>query len=155
MFGTAGTNSPANKHLFVDKHCGTVAWMGKVIKVGEIGENLACHYLESKGYKILGRNYRKKWGEIDIIAKAKDKTLVFVEVKAVVSAKTQMVGGNEITPEDNLTTAKLRKLWRVCEIFANEYSALVDDKKGWRIDLVAVDLTNDKKNCTIKHYENI
>lgn len=44
-------------------------------------ENVAQKYLISKGYKILRRRYKAKCGEIDLVA-LKDKTLVFVEVKA-------------------------------------------------------------------------
>ena len=45
-------------------------------KLGQLGENIACRYLVENNYKIIERNFRQKWGEIDIIAKAKDKTLV-------------------------------------------------------------------------------
>jgi putative endonuclease len=48
--------------------------------VGNRGETLAVEHLQMKGYKILGRNYASKWGEIDIVAKDKD-IVVFVEVK--------------------------------------------------------------------------
>ncbi len=50
--------------------------------VGKIGEDCACKYLQKLGYKIVDRNYLKKWGEIDIVAQ-KDKKLHFVEVKSV------------------------------------------------------------------------
>lgn len=52
-------------------------------ELGQKGEDLACVYLVEKGFKILERNYRRKWGEIDIVAVAPDKTLVFVEVKTM------------------------------------------------------------------------
>lgn len=44
------------------------------------GENKAAEYLINKGYRILCRNYRCRFGEIDIIA-VKDKILRFIEVK--------------------------------------------------------------------------
>lgn len=49
-------------------------------EIGDLGENAAAKYLKKNGYKILGRNYRKKYGEIDIIAE-KDDSIAFVEVK--------------------------------------------------------------------------
>ena len=48
--------------------------------LGAIGEELAFHYLGSRGYKILLRNYENTLGEIDLIAKEKG-ALEFVEVK--------------------------------------------------------------------------
>lgn len=49
-------------------------------ETGDIGEDYAVKYLKKHGCKILERNYRKKFGEIDIIAKSKS-CLLFVEVK--------------------------------------------------------------------------
>ena len=46
-----------------------------------MGEDLACGELRRRGYAILERRYRTRYGEIDIVARDKD-TLVFVEVKA-------------------------------------------------------------------------
>ena len=50
------------------------------IQVGDIGEQAAANYLCDNGYLILERKYRRKIGEIDIIAK-NSQTLVFIEVK--------------------------------------------------------------------------
>jgi len=49
--------------------------------LGISGEDLACAELRRRGYEILERRYRTRFGEIDIIAKDGD-TVVFVEVKA-------------------------------------------------------------------------
>ncbi len=49
--------------------------------IGRQGEDLATQALIQDGYQIVCRNYRQKYGEIDIIAK-KNGTLYFVEVKA-------------------------------------------------------------------------
>ena len=48
--------------------------------VGAWGERNAAKYLEKKGYKIVGVNYKNRFGEIDIIARRKD-CVVFIEVK--------------------------------------------------------------------------
>ena len=52
----------------------------KRLSLGKAGEELALTFLQGRGYKILARNYRKPFGEVDIIADD-DGTLVFVEVK--------------------------------------------------------------------------
>src|SRR5215813_6140180 len=49
--------------------------------LGKTGEDLACAELERRGYAILARRYRTRFGEIDIIARD-TQTIVFVEVKA-------------------------------------------------------------------------
>jgi putative endonuclease len=49
--------------------------------LGKIGEDLACRELERRGYAIVARRYRRRGGEIDIIARD-GETIVFVEVKA-------------------------------------------------------------------------
>src|SRR5437762_8525459 len=48
--------------------------------LGKTGEDLACRELERRGYAIVARRYRRRCGELDIIARD-GPTLVFVEVK--------------------------------------------------------------------------
>lgn len=119
-------------------------------EVGRVGEDLACEYLMNNGYKIIERNYRQKWGELDIIAKDPDGTLVFVEVKTMRQNNSAIAALN---PEDNLTAAKLIKLQRTAQLFAGKQFNLIDENKGWRIDLVGICLTVN--NHTIRHYKNI
>jgi putative endonuclease len=122
-------------------------------EIGQIGENLACEYLRDKGYKIIARNYRKPWGEIDIITKAPNKTLVFMEVKTLRQAQGKPHA--DINPEDNLTSAKLQKLQRTAQLYAGHYPGLIDDNKNWQIDLIAIFLDPRGDKPEIKHYENI
>jgi putative endonuclease len=49
--------------------------------LGKYGEDLACRELERRGYAIVARRYRRRGGELDIIARD-GGTMVFVEVKA-------------------------------------------------------------------------
>src|SRR2546423_14289324 len=49
--------------------------------LGKTGEDLACGELERRGYAIIARRYRRRGGELDIIARD-GGTLVFVEVKS-------------------------------------------------------------------------
>ena len=51
--------------------------------VGNLGEEIAANFLTARGFRILERNFRCKGGEVDIIAREpRDKSLVFIEVKA-------------------------------------------------------------------------
>jgi putative endonuclease len=115
-------------------------------KRGDRGEDIAVEYLIGKGHIIIERNYRKPWGELDIIAKAGDGTLVFVEVKAMGA------GGGAFTPEANMTSAKIIKTKRAALGYANANPKL--SGKGWRIDVIAIDLDGNTAK-DIRHYENI
>ena len=119
-------------------------------EVGDLGEDLVCNYLIKDKYKILFRNYREKFDEIDIIARAFNRTLVFVEVKTVRGER-----GLNIKPEDNLTAVKFKKVTRACRIFAGSHPWLIDKKIGWRIDLIAITLGDSSKLVSINHYKNI
>ena len=50
-------------------------------ELGKSGEDLGCAELERRGYAIVERRYRTRFGEIDVIARD-GETIVFVEVKA-------------------------------------------------------------------------
>lgn len=138
--------------------------MNQKSETGKLGEDLACEYLLNKSFTIIERNYRKSWGELDIIAKDKNKVLVFVEVKTIRSrpivedprcgnAASGQYGNAAILPEENLTVAKLRKFKRTAELYANENPDLINNEKGYRLDLVAITIEGD--DHSVKHFENI
>ena len=121
-------------------------------KIGDLGEDIACDYLVKNRWRIVSRNYRRKADEIDIIAIAADNTLVFCEVKALLLRGDRNDDG--LMPEDNLTAAKLMKISRTCEFFTRQNPHMINEEKGWRIDLLAIDIDlNGASN--IRHYENI
>jgi putative endonuclease len=123
--------------------------MNKKSEIGKKGEEIASEYLKNKGYKILAANYRQKFGEVDIIGKAPDRTLVFIEVKALLLNER-----SGLTPEDNVTTHKLNIVKRTANFFASKHPELIDEDRGWRIDLIAIDLSQNGK-FSVRHYENI
>lgn len=120
--------------------------------VGRIGEAIAAKNLESRGYKIIACNYRTVFGELDIIAKCVDKTLVFVEVKTMIA---QEGSRDTLLPEDQMTAHKISKFKRVAEFYANKNPQLINATKGWRIDVVTVLLSTSFAPPIIQHYENI
>ncbi len=142
-------------------------------EIGKLGEDIACKYLVDKGFIIIERNFRKPWGELDIIAKDRGGILVFVEVKTLRECGNGNAAIAELLPEENLTAAKLKKLKRTAAFYAGYNQDLINDEKGWRIDLVAISLKNDYKQvinlfsqkdiqlaelldyCDIRHLENI
>ena len=117
-------------------------------QIGQIGEDVASKYLICKGYEIIERNFRKTWGEIDIVAMDKGKILVFVEVKTIAGSNT------DILPEDNMTRQKIKKLKKICDFYANKNEHLVRDN-GWRIDLLSIQTDNLGNYINIRHYQNV
>ncbi len=101
-------------------------------KTGEIGENLACQFLKQAGYRIKGRNYRRKWGEIDIIAE-QGNDLCFVEVKTVTRATRS---SDDYEPEDNVHPWKLKRLSRAIQTYLLDHD--IPDEVEWRLDVLAV-----------------
>ena len=126
-------------------------------EVGKLGENIAAEYLRKNRYKIADRNFREKYGELDIVAKSKTGELVFIEVKTMKFNNCQEESG--LKPEDNLTGSKLRKLKRIASIYSGNNQNLINDKAGWRIDLIAISLyynsNGESKVCRLSHYKNI
>ncbi len=111
---------------------------------GRLGEDLAAEFLQKKGYSILERNFRKGYGEIDIVA-LKDKILVFVEVKT----RTSNVYG---TPLEGITPKKLKELIQTALFYKHSHRGLPE---SLRIDAISVSLHGTNKASTIEHVENI
>jgi len=113
--------------------------------IGQLGEDIAVKYLEKHNYKILERNYRKPWGEIDIVTQQDDE-LVFVEVKAQNKEF-------EWRPEENITRHKKHQLSRIIATYLKTNK--IPEDQNWRIDVLAIKLDFETKNAQIEHIENI
>jgi putative endonuclease len=115
---------------------------------GNFGEEIACRYLRKHGYFVQERNYRRKWGEIDIIA-VKEGILQFIEVKSVID-KGNLNGHR---PEDNVHELKLRKLRRVVQTYLNDKRYGLDAQFRFHVVTVVFDKRTNKSY--IKMLENI
>lgn len=120
-------------------------------KIGQIGEDVACEFLEQKDFAILERNYTKKWGEIDIIAQ-KDKILYFIEVKSKSVSSLDFVLNENSRPEENIHLWKIKRLRKVIETY------LISKRLGainWQFDVLIVYLDLEKRKARVKRMENI
>lgn len=106
------------------------------IKTGKAGEEKAVNYLKGKKYKILEKNFRCPYGEIDIIAE-KNKTLVIVEVKY---RKNISFGKGY----EAVGLPKQQKIIRTTEYYINEKNL----KMPVNFDVISID------NDEITHIEN-
>ena len=115
--------------------------------LGRIGENCACEFLKKAGYAIVDRNYLKKWGEIDIVAK-KGKKIHFVEVKSVSRSLSTVPEVRHETkdayrPEDNLHPWKLQRLGRVIQSYLLEKD--IPEEIDWQFDVATVYVDMSKR----------
>ncbi|GMQ95271.1 MAG: YraN family protein [Patescibacteria group bacterium] len=121
-------------------------------KVGKIGEDIACKFLVKRGFEVVGRNYWKKWGEIDIIAR-KRGTTHFVEVKTVSCENLQNVSHDSYRPEENIHPRKLKRLSRTIQTYLLEKNIAED--ADWQFNAVVVFLDRRAKIARMRFLENI
>lgn len=111
--------------------------------IGKLGEDIAAKYLESKGYKIIQRNFRCKQGEIDIIAQEEnsilcdneqERKIVFIEVK---TRKTPSFG----TPAEAVNELKRKHITAVANYYI--YTNKLQDV-DIRFDVIEIYLTKTR-----------
>ncbi len=130
-------------------------------KTGEIGENVAVKFLVKHGYTILERNYTKKWGEIDIVAR-KESKLYFIEVKSVNVENLRILAprsdviretSDDYRAEDNMHPWKLKRLSRTIQTYL--LSNKNEDEEDWQVDLLIVSLDLKNKKARVKVVSDI
>jgi len=121
-------------------------------KIGNFGERIACYYLKNKGYRILDKNYSRKWvggpqkGEIDVVAE-KDDIISFVEVKTITSAFSR-----GYLPEDKVDFQKQKQLIKIAQDWLSEKKISLESK--WQIDVISIKVNLNAKKAKIKHFKN-
>ena len=95
-------------------------------RIGKWGEDLAAEHLVQRGYRIIARNTRTPYGEIDIITQQGNIT-IFVEVKTRTSNKMGL-------PEESITPRKREHMLATADHYAAEHE--IDH---WQIDVIAIE----------------
>lgn len=118
---------------------------GEHLETGKLGEAIAAKFLILRGWKIIERNLRLPFGEVDIVAR-KGEVIHFVEVKTV-SRENSATGSPDYRPEELVHTKKLEKIRRVAEFYL--VSREIDLSP--QIDVVTVHLekTTQKARCLL------
>lgn len=106
--------------------------------IGSSYEELACAYLQDKGYRIADRNFSMRGGELDIVARDKE-TVVFVEVRY----RADDVHGS---PLETVNVTKQRRICRTAQFYLLKHG--YPENVSIRFDVIAV--TGDR----IEHVEN-
>jgi putative endonuclease len=114
-------------------------------ELGALGEQLAVDHLRGLGLQVLTRNWRCRYGELDLIAAdPTTRTVVFVEVK---TRTTDMFGG----PAQAVTPQKVRRLRRLAGLW------LSAQETKWfaiRIDVVGIRIGR-RRAPEITHLEGV
>jgi len=109
------------------------------IELGKRGEDEACNYLKKQGYKIMERDFRCRFGQIDIIAED-ESTLCFIEVK---SRSSHSFGH----PEEAITKAKRSRIKKISEYYMLLHKI---NNRDCRYDVVAIiELKNGKRKINL------
>jgi len=106
--------------------------------LGKLGEDLACAELERRGYAVLARRYRTRFGEIDIIARDNGVT-VLVEVKARTGDE---FGGGAAA----VTGWKQRRITQMAVDYLSRHRL---HDRPCRFDVVVVDLTGESPRAEV------
>jgi putative endonuclease len=107
-------------------------------QTGSEAEDRAAQFLRDSGYSIVARNFSTKWGEIDIVARDKEK-VCFIEVKM---RSTCSFG----SPAQAVSYPKQRRIAMAAIVFMKQRGlggcgarfdvvSMVRSKLGWKIDL--------------------
>lgn len=112
--------------------------------VGQLGEEIAAKYLKNKGFSILDRNFRRPWGELDIVTE-KDGILHFVEVKSV------SYENKWFSPSDLVHTKKKARLAKIIDTYLENKDQNID----WQVDVIEVFLDQKTKKARANLIENI
>ena len=112
-------------------------------RLGRRGEILAARVLESRGWRILARNYKAGRREIDVVAR-RDRLLAFVEVKT-------RAGEGYGPPEAAVTALKRREIEAVALDYLTRH---VHEDVDVRFDVVSVWLVADGRAVRVHHIED-
>lgn len=116
---------------------------------GDAGEEVAATWLISKGYKIIERNHKRKWGEIDIVA-SRGRKIHFVEVK---TAERAYDPKDPFGPLVRVGPEKQKRFARIITTYLLEKR--VPETQDWQVDVVLVYLDNLSKTARVEIVENV
>jgi putative endonuclease len=115
--------------------------------LGAAGEQLATAHLSRLGYRVVARNYRTRWGEIDIIVHAPG-VLVFVEVKA---RRSSARAGSPFDAVDPRKQAQVRRMAAVWLSEVNDRPRADD----LRFDVIGVTVDGSGALLELEHREGV
>lgn len=117
-------------------------------KIGQLGEDIACQYLQKHGHSILDRNVWHKVGEIDIVS-LKDEVTHFIEVKAQKVHDLQKAG-KWFRPEEKVHAHKQKQIRNAVFVYINARNIT-----KWQVDVVMVFICQETRQARVEMLENV
>ncbi len=96
---------------------------------GARGEEAVASWYEARGYEVLARNWSCREGELDLVVRDVDGTVVFVEVK------TRAYDDQGVSPEDQVNNIKQHQITKAAKYYLSRYGTVPPPA---RFDVVAV-----------------
>jgi putative endonuclease len=121
-------------------------------KIGKLGEEIASMFLMKQGIKIITRNYRTKFGELDIVGKEKKK-IIFYEVKTISRENIFQNAKLEYKAEDNINKEKIRRIIKTANIYLKERFS--HETPIFEINGITVILDTNNKRAKVNIIKNI
>jgi len=119
-------------------------------KKGNLSESVVCDFLVSQGYRILDRNYLRKWGEIDIVA-IKEGSLHFIEVKS--DFRENKSDGYRV--EELMHGLKQRRLRRMVATYLEDKKYGLDHSFVFDLAIVRFGKSDNGELQTVSLQENV
>ena len=118
--------------------------------LGALGEDLATDHLRRAGYRIVDRNFRTRYGELDIVA-ADDRCLVFCEVKTRIRGRPDAPG-----PFDSIGRSKRGRVRAMAAQWLGERRREVDEppQPELRFDAIGVSISPSGRLLALEHLED-
>jgi putative endonuclease len=110
-----------------------------------LGEQLAAEHLERQGFRIVERNYRTRWGELDIVA-FDGRVMAFVEVKT-------RRGGEGVSPFEAIRPHKRAQVRRMARSWLLERRSQRPFAQAMRFDAIGVSFDRAGQLLAIEHLE--
>ena len=106
-------------------------------RLGTKGEDIAAAYLQQQGHALLDRNFRTRYGEVDLVTRHGD-AIVFLEVR---TRRTATYGA----PEESVTARKGQRVVLAAQQYLQDNGM---EQRHWRIDLVSVRMAGGAPKVT-------
>lgn len=118
--------------------------------LGERGERLAAAHLERAGYTILARNFRTRFGELDLVA-ANDRCLIFCEVKTRIAGTRRGPAGplDAIGPRKRAQVRAMAREW-----LASSASSDRPRRPELRFDAIGILVSRGGELVSLDHVED-